>query len=356
MTAANRFEAATAVTPLSSHTYAVNLRLEWCIGTVPHGGYVTSIFHNVAVTHLKHTHPTLHSGAPHPITIHLTFLRRTEAGPATFTVQDTKLGSRTSTLHITLSQLDPDGAVREEAASYITVSNFDQEEGPTMNTGYELSALPVRGPGDLAAVGGVRGGALTVDLARLARDGRDGDWERFHAAFATMRKASQHAEFYTPRRSGMGKTYSGVVEQWARFKPYGRIERWTDASLGYLADMFPMMLETFDRKQWGADGATAPGSAAAAESSSDKVARYWYPTVLLNIEFKKKLPAEGVEWLYSRVQTKVLRDGRMDLDLVMLDEQGEVVALSNHVALIVDAQRNFDQRKGNGTGNGATKI
>ncbi|EGE81160.2 thioesterase [Blastomyces dermatitidis ATCC 18188] len=336
MAAAQSFGEAIAISPVSSHTYAAYLRPEWCIGTVPHGGYIASLFHNVAVIHLKHTHPTLHSGTPHPIALHLTFLRRTDAGPAAFVVQDTKLGSRTSTLHVTLSQHDPDGAVRHEVAGYITVSNFDTEEGPTMQTGYELYPKPAPGSRPDQA----------VDLVKLARDGRDGNWERFHIAFSSMRKASNHVEFYTPRYTkeagGRTKGPSGFVEQWVRFKPYGKVGRWTDSTLGYLVDMFPMMLERFDSKPWQGD------------SAADKLemARYWYPTVLLNMEFKKKLPAEGVEWLYSRVQTKVLKDGRMDLDLVVLDEKGEVVVVSNHVSLIVSAQRNIEPRKGKGKGNG----
>ncbi|OJD14054.1 hypothetical protein AJ78_05560 [Emergomyces pasteurianus Ep9510] len=353
MAAAQSFEEAIAVTPLSSHSYSANLRPEWCIGTVPHGGYVTSLFHNVAVAHFKHTHPTLHSGAALPITLHLTFLRRTDAGAATFVVQDTKLGSRTSTLHITLSQHDPDGAVRDEVAGYITVSNFDMEDGPTMNTGYELCPKPA--PGSKPD--------RRVDLAKLAREGRDCDWTRFHISFSSMRKASHHVEFYTPgytkpatgSEAARQKGPSGIVEQWVRFKPYGKVSRWTDSTLGYLVDMFPMMLERFDAKPWDANAA-----AAAAAKSKNKMSTYWYPTVLLNMEFKKKLPAEGVEWLYSRVQTKVLKDGRMDLDLVVLDEQGEVVAVSNHVALIVSAQRNIGPRKGkgngNGNGNGGSKL
>lgn len=225
-----------------------------------------------------------------------------------------------------------------------------------MKTGYELFPKPA--PGSKPD--------QTVDLAKLARDGHDGDWERFHISFSAMRKASHHVEFYTPRHTkaapgsdaAQRKGPSGFVEQWVRFKPYGKISRWTDSTLGYLVDMFPMMLERFDTKPW--DDA----SAAAAEKSKNELSTYWYPTVLLNMEFKKKLPAEGVEWLYSRVQTKLLRNGRMDLDLVVLDEKGEVVALSNHVSLIVSAQRNVGPRKGkgsgnrngNGNGNGGSKI
>ena len=279
------------------------------------------------------THPSMHARSPDPITMHLSFLRRTEAGPATFTVQDTKLGSRTSTLHITLSQKNPDGSQRDEVAGYITVSSMSAETGPSINTRFALTPSPIKGSGPQGR----------VDLGALTRTGRDGAWELFEVPLSSMRHATKHIEFFAPTSAAI-EAKRGFVEQWVRFKPYGNVGRWSDASLGFLVDMFPMMLEMFDEQPW--DKSEKP-------KVDDEPLKFWYPTVLLNVEFKKKLPEKGVEWLYSRVFTKVLRNGRMDLDIVVLDETGDVVALSNHVALIMGAERNLAKRNGNG--NGANK-
>ncbi|KAM5434199.1 hypothetical protein MferCBS31731_006821 [Microsporum ferrugineum] len=328
------FGEAIAITPLSSHTYSVNLRSEWCIGTVPHGGYVTSIFYSVARTHMKTTHPTRHKGSPDPITVYLTFIRRTNIGPALFTVVDTKLGSRTSTLHITLSQQDPDGNRREEVAGYITVSHIASEEGPTLKTAFAPTPAPP-----------------AVDFNQLASTGQSGEWKRFEVAFASMRKASRFVEFYVP--SAPEAVRRGFIEQWARFMPYGKAERWTDETLGFLADMFPMMLETFDDRPWDERSKEEKDKEKMSKSLKGK---FWYPTILLNLDIKKTLPAEGVEWLYSRVQTKNLHNGRMDLDVIIMDEKGEIVALSNHVALVIGAERNLSARKGSGKPNGESKM
>ena len=67
--------------------------------------------------------------------------------------------------------------------------------------------------------------------------------------------------------------------------------------------------------------------------------------MLLNIDFKKELPEEGVEWLFVRVQAKQIKNGRMDLDVVIIDEEGDIVALSQHVALVLSAERNIAARK-----------
>ena len=73
-------------------------------------------------------------------------------------------------------------------------------------------------------------------------------------------------------------------------------------------------------------------------------AKFWYPTLLLNLDVKKSLPEEGVEWLFTRVDTKQIKNGRMDIDVVILDEAGEIVALSHHVSFAVGAERNLAKR------------
>lgn len=79
--------------------------------------------------------------------------------------------------------------------------------------------------------------------------------------------------------------------------------------------------------------------------------------MVLNLEIKKLLPPEGVEWLFVRVRAKVIRNGRMDLEVVVMDAEGDVVAISNHVALIMGTERNLAKR-GNSKGaeDGESKI
>ena len=137
-------------------------------------------------------------------------------------------------------------------------------------------------------------------------------------------------------------------------------ERFTQESLGYVVDSFPQLVETADtsgdlreemvRLQMGGSSKEVAKLEHAGRSGSETAAgnlarsqwaQFWYPTVLLNMEVKKALPSEGVEWLFSRVSAKQIHNGRMDIELVVLDESGEIVVLSNHVALIVPAERNM---------------
>lgn len=326
------------------------------IPLVPHGGYITSLFQSIASTHFKNTHPQQHGGSADPFTMHLTFLRRTSTGPAVFTVQDSKLGARTSTLHITLSQTEG-GKQRDEVVAYITCTNLQAEEGLSSKTDWEIypSVLPPRG--------GDRSGSFIenrVDLQDLAREGADGIWSLAEVTFPAFRKASTHVEVYVPRLEGFTpgseggwKHRRGMIEQWVRFAPYGKVGRWTDPTIGYLVDMFPMMLEGFDQ--------LSPPSEKQAEGPAKKAnARFWYPTVLLNVDIKKKLPPGGVEWLYARVQNRRIKNGRLDIDIVVLDQEGDVVAISNQVALVVSASRNSAARGQNGhtkaVGDAGSKI
>ncbi len=86
-----------------------------------------------------------------------------------------------------------------------------------------------------------------------------------------------------------------------------------------------------------------PSDAKSPEASQPP--NFWYPTLLLNLDVKKALPDEGVEWLFVRVDTKQIKNGRMDLDIVIMDAAGDIVALSHHIALAVSVERNVSRRK-----------
>ncbi|RDW63939.1 hypothetical protein BP5796_10441 [Coleophoma crateriformis] len=311
------FAKATSLQKTSSHTYEANFYDDWCIGSVPHGGYVTAVFLRVAAAHFNGTLSA--QKQPHTITLHLDFLRRTQAGPALFTVQDTKLGRQTSIIHVSLSQ-GPESEQREEVVGYITNSNMATEDGISSSVAYVPSPEP-----------------LPVALAMLAAD-KDENWTRQAAMpFAGFRKATQKTEFYFPRKGQMKET--STADEWIRMATG---ERWTNATLGYVSDMWPMPVETFLVHE---NNPYDVVSTTTAKPKEPPPAKFWYPTLLLNLDIKKSLPEEGVEWLFVRVASKQIRNGRMDLEIVILDEEGDLVALSHHVSLVLPASRNLATRR-----------
>ena len=88
-----------------------------------------------------------------------------------------------------------------------------------------------------------------------------------------------------------------------------------------------------------------PYDISAKSDTKNKIARFWFPTLVLNLDIKKALPQEGVEWLFARVYSKQIKNGRFDLEVVIMDAEGDIVALSHHSCLAVSAARNITRNK-----------
>lgn len=237
---------------------------------------------------------------PHTIALHVEFLRRTQAGLANFKVDDVKLGRQTSVVHVSMEQ---DG--RQEIIAYVTNSNIEKEEGFSFDTEYKLSP-PVP----------------TVDLSKLEQDA-DANWKRQgKMPFSNFRKASNRVFFHFPRN---GQATKRFADEWLCFSDGSNFN---DSSVGFVADMFPQIIESFRDKSQGP---------------------FWYPTLLLNLDVKKSLPPGGVKWLQVRVEMKKIKNGRMDLEVFIHDAEGDLVALSHHVGFILDASRNTAERTKGGS-------
>lgn len=65
----------------------------------------------------------------------------------------------------------------------------------------------------------------------------------------------------------------------------------------------------------------------------------------MNLEVKRPLEEEEkVEWLFVRMQSKEVRNGRFDLEVVVLDEKEQLVALGGLVGLVLGMERNLGAR------------
>ncbi|KAI9797006.1 MAG: hypothetical protein M1833_005839 [Piccolia ochrophora] len=311
MSVETSFANATAVAPIDNHTYSVNFPDDWCIGSVPHGGFVTSAFLSVVAMHFRTT--LSKQNQPHTMILHLDFVRRTQAGPAQFKVRDVKLGRQTSTIHVTLSQ-----GPREEVLGYITHGNLETQIGPSFLTNFSLTPAAV--PADIV----------------LLRKNTDPSWAlQENMPFANFRKAIRKVKIFFPRR---GQYHPSMSDQWISF---ANGERFTNESLGYVADTFPQLVEGYlNRDPHDVD--LADGDSIRAKS---KAAMYWYPTLALGLDFKKALPPEGVDWLFTRVRSKSIQNGKLDLEVIIMDEQDRLIALSHHVSMVVPASRNLASRR-----------
>lgn len=316
---------------------------------MPQGGYVTSCILRVASIHFRTT--LARCNQPHTISLHLSFLRRSAVGRAIFTVSACKIGRTFSVVQISVAQGHGgggDAAPRPFVVGYLTQANLASESGVSLPTHFALDPTPLP-----------RGS--TADLHAST----DPNWVLQPQPFTSWRNALQQVHTYIPR--GGPRVAAGEAgDEWICLASG---ERWTQESLGFVCDTFPLIPDAYglrddpeqlkkiaddnhpdqriDRRIQNAivsSPAPSPPAASSTPSSSSNskidISKFWFPTLVLNIEIKKLLPPDGVEWLFVRVRPKQIRNGRMDLEVVVLDEEGDIVALSWHVALLVNGERN----------------
>lgn len=315
--------------------------------TVPNGGYSSAVLYRLAVTHLSVTHAArFKSQRLIPISVQLNFIRRTDIGPTLLTVKDIKLGARTSTIHVSLSQSprkDPSIPPQDKVVGYMTVSPVpaDQAGSAAIMTADHQSLLRQSAPGS-----GPNG---EVNLERLASTGQDGRWE-FYPAYPMVAAYHQLDVFSPPFPNQHGARMDAVVEQWVRFRPGGNpddgpgpVARWSNEAVMFLADMFPQGLLRLGSGAALQNG-DEEGNAVKPEHEAEDKFRFWYPTVTMNVDMKKALPEEGVDWLYCRILTKKIYNGRQDIETDIVLPNGELVAIGTQVGLTVDVARNLSNR------------
>lgn len=270
---------------------------------------MTSVLLTAVRAHFNGT--LAHLAQPDTMSVQLQFLRRTRAGPATIVIEDLKLGGGISTVQVVLWQED-----RREVQGFIVQANFAKQTGVSLPTTFIKSCvLPAPPP---------------IDFSAVEKTGEDANWIAGRDFGSnSFRRATAHVIFHHPKH----QADASYVDQWIRFRPGGKgkeVVPFPQEALGFVVDIFPHMVEKFPQ--------------------AEKGVTRWYPTVALNLDVKRHLPPGGANWLFVRVRAAEIRNGRMDLQIVVLDEEGNIVALSSHVSLVMSSERNMAAR---GPGNGA---
>jgi hypothetical protein len=271
--------------------------------TVANGGFSISLILRAARLHFFTTHASLKQ--PHTISIQSNLLRQVLAGPVTIKLEDVKLGAAISNIHASLLNQRGETCI----VAYLVQGNLKKNDGEGLNldTGV-LQTLPPLPP--------------KSDTATMLRD-EDPNWvfgtEWNDHRFAALRRNQQ----WYPRD---GPAAPGYGDRWVRLSPGAG--NWTDALMSYAADLpgTPVLLQP--------------------------VKKYWVATVTLSLDFKKSWDLDddaeggestkakaGREWLLLRTTNMSVKDGKGDFNTVMVDEQGDVVALGTQVILLLPMER-----------------
>lgn len=176
-----------------------------------------------------------------------------------------------------------------------------------------------------------------ADMSKLTT-GKDDRWVSYSSPYhpKSFTKAQTHLKYLIP---SSGSPHPSITDEW--ITPTSTGDKFTNANLGFVADQWPQMVENYrSDSPHSSDGIVARAvrtkNGISTKDDGGWRSPFWYPTLLMNIEFKKLLPPEGVDWLFVRARAKQIKDGRMDVEVTILDDQLEIVALSNHVCFIVN--------------------
>lgn len=278
------------------------------------------------------TDPTLLAQKqPDVLNLHIEFLRACERLESTITVTVLKLGAAACTLQLQLSQ---NGKIRATASAIST--NFDRPLGPTVPTGWKLLPPPDPRP----------------DFDRVLANKPDDNWVPVRVEGEIIPMTGRILAL-DPRA---GFRHEGICDTWNSFVGGERMDA---TYVALMTDIIPDMTSTLmntgalynAHHYWrvARDWAEAnPGVTSVQWNSlaEAKTATTFSNTVVLDMEFKKRLPKEGLRFVLTRTAARTLQDGRLDLDVTKCDEDMELVCKSHQLILVLEAQRKFrDGRK-----------
>lgn len=161
-----------------------------------------------------------------------------------------------------------------------------------------------------------------------------------------FRKAHSYIKFFVP----CDLQDPSYKEQW--LTPYDPQNLFTNETISYIADIsFPLVDNYFPGTSTGSHSATLAvalqqkarrekGLKIEADSESSS---YKTPVMIvsqtMSLEIKKLLPPEGVKWLYLRTVARQIINGRLSMDVIIMDEHGDLVATGQHICPIIDLRR-----------------
>ncbi|KAF2794882.1 hypothetical protein K505DRAFT_407292 [Melanomma pulvis-pyrius CBS 109.77] len=319
-----------------------------CYGSVSVGGFIACAMAKHVVSHAAQQLKT--KDQTEVRSAHVQFFRPIipAKGPIIMRLQELNLGRAWSTFRVDAFQGDTS---KLAASTNIIIANFAMP-GTTVDTAWRLSPPP-----------------RTVNLRKLEMHD-DPDWTCYHTAFHPdgFRRAYASVKNYIPKQRPHNITF---IEQWITpgwdCTPLGSKDssvsdaRWTNELIQFAADLNLPIQENFVQPHLGmipvGSIAATLNFAATQEKARKAGTLNWrelpddgslpedgskffkhslvHATLTMSTEIKKRLPDGGVRWLYLRTEAKSIQNGRMDLQVLLLDEGMDLVAISHQVAQIV---------------------
>ena len=207
------------------------------------------------------------------------------------------------------------------------------ERGITYDIGYRMDPKP-----------------LSADLNKLA-GGMDGGWVGWAFPWhpESLLKAATHIRAFFPIN---GPPRPNITDVW--LTPCSASDTFTTETLGSVADTWHRMPENnLPNTVWSNASLVSTANQSAQGLIKDtEIGRrppsHFYPTLSMSLEIKRSLPPEGVKWLFVRAQAKEVRNGRMDVEVMIFDQDMELVALSHQICLVIENTEVLQEKKARG--------
>jgi hypothetical protein len=292
---------------------------------VLHGGCVAAVLYSAAE---KHFTTTLASHRqPDVFTLHLEFLRPCIPENSTIKITDLKVGKGTNFIQLEFMQ---NGVTKVIALA--TSTNFSFEFGPSAKTTVSFPGLKPK-----------------PDFKKVEAHEPDENWIPAKMT-GELLNIGKHSTLLYPAE---GQTTDGTIDYWCvADKPI----KFSGAQLALLGDLCPSASDTLlrtggiydaHRLHRGTKEATdkEPGKPAMLTNTLKEAmtAVFWNSTVTMDLHFKQRLPEEEMFWTFTRVTTRMLVGGRMDLDVTICDRDMVPLCLVRQVLLVLDSRRRFKE-------------
>ncbi|CAG9944873.1 unnamed protein product [Clonostachys rosea f. rosea IK726] len=320
---------------ISSNTYSASWHHDWVVGKTLNGGHLASVFMHAARRHLS-TDPTLAArDQPDVLSLHIEFLHACEVKDTRITITTLRTGSSTSTLLLELSQdSGTPGKSRPNAIAIANSTNFDKTLGPSAPTDWTLHPPPKPIP----------------NFALVEAHKPEPNWIPATVS-GELLPFTRRSLCLNPRG---GFPTAGVYDAWNSFRDGERMDA---TYFGLLSDFIPAVCDSLmgegmynahafyeKMEQWDKEHPGIPTPLTNTIAEAMKATRF-SQTVTLNLEFRRRVPAEGLRWVFTRTETKMMEGGRMGVDITLCDENMNLVCEAHQLILALDAQRKFLSRK-----------
>ncbi|KAH7303918.1 thioesterase family protein [Stachybotrys elegans] len=310
-------------------TYIADSPAKWSIGATLHGGYVAAVIHHAITTHVQQEPSLVALNQPDVLKLHLQFVRGCESTASTINIAPIKTGGGISVFQVQLSQKN-----QLRVLALATMTDFAKSLGPSHATAWKLHPPPAPIP--------------DFELVENARS--EPNWLPVCMAGEVL-AASEQLIWLQPRG---GFPDDGKIDFWNHWHGGQTMDA---TCMALMSDMIPSMSDTLLRntglydahkthritEAWAAEH---PGQVCVLRPKMSDITKagVFNMTVTLDIEFKRRLPEQGLRWVFTRIESRMMEAGRMDLDITLCDEQMGLVCVAHQLVVVVEAQRKMRTR------------